>query len=95
MVEVMRSGFNEAQAPMTENQLGQRQMMEEVAEHPDTPDSRYVAHPINDILFSWEEAGSAKNPITIDEDEDTSSSITTTATSSSSAFYREPPEHFC
>ena len=51
MVEVMRRDFNEhhmTQAPITENQLGTMQTMEDVSEHvglnyPDTPDSRYVA----------------------------------------------------
>ena len=57
----------------TENQLGEMQMMEEVAEHvgmnyPEIPDSRYVAQPFDDFLFPWEE-GSADNPITIEEDE--------------------------
>ena len=36
MVEVMRRDFNEhhiTQVPLTENQLGEMQMMEEVAEH--------------------------------------------------------------
>ena len=37
--------------------------------YPKIPDSRFVAQPVNDFLFPWEEAGSAKNPITIDEDE--------------------------
>ena len=62
------------QVPMTEKQLEEMQMMEEVAEHvgmnyPDTPDSKYVAQPVNDFLFPWEEAGSAENPITLEEDE--------------------------
>ena len=47
MMEVMRRDFNEqhiTQVPMTENQIGEMQMMEEVAEHvgmnyPETPDS--------------------------------------------------------
>ena len=51
MVEVMRRDFNEhhkTQAPITENQFGTMQTMEDVSEHvrlnyPDTPDSRYVA----------------------------------------------------
>ena len=48
-------------------------MIGEVAEHvgmncPETPDSRYVAQPFDDFLFSWEE-GSVDNPITIEEDE--------------------------
>ena len=48
MVDTMRSDFNEhhmMQVPMTENQLGGMQMMEEVAEHVgnnyiETPNSR-------------------------------------------------------
>ena len=77
MVEVMRRDFNEhhmMQVPMTENELREIQMMEQVAEYvgmnyPDTPDSRYVDKPVDDFLLPWEEAGSAENPITIDEDE--------------------------
>ena len=47
--------------------------MEEVADHvamknPDTPDSIYVAQPVEYFLFSWEE-GSVENPITMEEDE--------------------------
>ena len=76
MVEVMRRDFNEhhiTQVPPTESQLGEMQMMEEVAEHvgmnyPEIPDSRYVAQPFDDFLFPWEE-GSVDNPITIEEDE--------------------------
>ena len=75
MVEVMRRDFNEQnmmQVPITENQLGTMQMMEEVSDHvgmnyPEIPDSRFVAEPVEDFLFPWEEAGSAENPITIDE----------------------------
>ena len=57
----------------TENQLGEMQMMEEVAEHvgmnyPEIPDSRYVAQPFDNFLFPWGE-GSVDNPITIEEDE--------------------------
>ena len=67
----MRRDFNEhhmTRVPMTEKQLGEMQMMERVAEdvrrnYPDTPTSRYVAQPINDLLFPGEWAGSAKNPI--------------------------------
>ena len=72
----MRRDFNEhhiTQVPPTENQLGEMQMMEEVAEHvgmnyPEIPDSRYVAQTFDDFLFPWEE-GSVDNPITIEEDE--------------------------
>ena len=77
MVEVMRNDFNQhhmMQVPMTENQIREMEMTEEVAEHvginyPDTPYSRYVAQPVGVFLFPWEEAGSVQNPITIDEDE--------------------------
>ena len=76
MVEVMRKDFNEhhiKQVPMTGNQLGEMQMMEDVAEHigmnyPESPDSRYVAQPFDDFLFPWGE-GSVDNPNTIEEDE--------------------------
>ena len=76
MVEVIRRGFIEhhiTQVPMTENQLGEMQMMEKVAEHvgmnyPEFPDSRYVAQPVDDFLFSWEER-SVDNPIDIEEDD--------------------------
>ena len=59
-------------------------MMEEVAEHvrmkyPDTPDSRYVAHPVDDFLFPWEKAGSAENPITMNHDEGFSETMTSRA----------------
>ena len=61
------------QVPITENQLGTMQMMAEVSEHvgmnyPEIPDSRFVAQPVDDFLFPWEE-GSVDNPITIEEDE--------------------------
>ena len=65
----MRRGFNEYQmmrVPITENQLGSMQMMQEVSEHvgmifPEILDSRYVAQPVIDFLFSWEEEmGSAE-----------------------------------
>ena len=60
-VEVMRRDFSEhqmTQLPITENQLGTMQMMEEVSEHvglnyPDTP--RYVGQPVDDFLFPREE----------------------------------------
>ena len=76
MVEMMRRDFNEhhiTQVPPTENQLGEMQMMEEVAEHvvmnyPDTPDSRHVAQPFDDFLFPWEDR-SVDNPSIIEEDE--------------------------
>ena len=84
MVEVMRRDFNEhhmMKVPITENQLGTIQMMEEVSEHvgmkyPEIPDSRYVAQPVDDFLFPWEEEGSVENPITIDEDEGFSETMT-------------------
>ena len=76
MVYVMQRDFSEhhmMQVPITENQLGAIQMIEEVAEHvgmnyPEIPDSRYVAQSFDDSLFPWEE-GSVDNPITIVEDE--------------------------
>ena len=57
------------------------QMMEEVSDHvgmnyPEIPDSRFVAQPVDDFLFPWEEAGSAENHITIDEDEGFSETMT-------------------
>ena len=61
----MRKDFNEhqmTQVPMTENQL-------EGMNYTEVPDSRFVAQPVDDCLFPWEEAGSAENPITIHEDE--------------------------
>ena len=84
MVEVMRRDSNEyhmTQVPMTENQLEEMQMMGEVFDHvgmnyPEIPDSRFVAQPVDDFLFPWEEAGSAENPITIDEDEGFSETMT-------------------
>ena len=84
MVEVMRRDFNEhhmMQVPITENQLGTMQMMGEVSDrvgmsYPEIPDSRFVAQPIDDFLFSWEEEGSVENPITIDEDEGFSETMT-------------------
>ena len=84
MVEVMRRDFNEhhmMQVPITENQVGTMQMMEEVSEHvgmnyPEIPDSRFVAQPVDDFLFPWEEEGSVENPITIDEVEGFSETMT-------------------
>ena len=84
MLEVMRRVFNEhhmTQVPMTSNQLEEMQVMEEVSEHvgmnyPEVPDSSFVAQPIDDFLFHWEEAGSAENTITIDEDEGFSETMT-------------------
>ena len=67
---------------MTENQLGEMERMEQVAEHvgmnyPDTSDSRYVAQPVDNFLFSWkDEMESAENPITKDEDESFSETMT-------------------
>ena len=84
MMEVIRKNFNEhhmMQVPITENQLEERQMIEKVSDHvvmnyPEIPDSRFVAQPLDDFLFPWEEAGSAENSITIDEDEVFSETIT-------------------
>ena len=49
-------------------------MMKEMSElvgmnYPDNTDSRYVAQPVDNFLFPWEEKGSVENPITIEEDE--------------------------
>ena len=76
MLDVMRRDFAEhhiTQVPMTENQLGEMQMMDKVAEHVgmnyfETPDSRYVAQPFDEFLFRCKE-GSVDNPSTIEEDE--------------------------
>ena len=81
---MMRRDSNEhhmTQVPMTENQLEEMQMMEEVSEHvgmnyPEIPDSRFVAQPVDDFLFPWEGAGLAENPITKDEDEGFSETMT-------------------
>ena len=55
--------------------------MEEVSEHvgmnyPEIPDSRFVAQTVDGFLFPLEQAGSAKNPITIDKDEGFSETMT-------------------
>ena len=84
MAEVMQRDFNEhhmMQVPITENQLGTMQMMGEVSDHvgmnyPEIPDSRFVAQPVDEFLFPWEEKGSAENLITIDEDEGVSETMT-------------------
>ena len=71
IVEVMRRYFNEhhmKQVPITENQLGTKQMMEEVSEnvginYSEIPDSRYVAQPVNAFPLPWEEEmRSVENP---------------------------------
>ena len=56
-------------------------MMDEVFDHagmnyPKIPDSRFVAQPVEDFLFPWEEAGSPENSITVDEDEGFSETMT-------------------
>ena len=84
MVKVMRRDFNEhhmMQVSITENQLEEVQMIEEVSDHvgmnyPEIPDSRFVAQQVNNFLFPWEEAGLAENTITIDEDEGFSETMT-------------------
>ena len=80
----MQRDFNEhhmTQVPMTEIQLEEMQMMEEVSEHVGMnylviPDSIFVAQPVDDFLFPWEKAESAENPITLDEDEGFSETLT-------------------
>ena len=69
------------QVPITESQLEEMQVMEEVSEHvgmnyPEIPDSSFVAPPVDDFLFPREEARSAENPITIYEDEGFSEAMT-------------------
>ena len=44
--------------------------------YPEVPDSRFVAQPVDDFLFPWEEAGSAEIPLTIDADEGFSETMT-------------------
>ena len=57
-------------------------MIEEIFQHvgmnyPEILDSRYVAQPVNDFLFRWEEElESAENPIAIDKDEGFSEAMT-------------------
>ena len=83
-LQVMRRDFNErhmTHVPITDSQLGSMQMMEEMSVHvgmlyPEITDSRYVAQPVHDFLFPWEELESDENPITIDEDEGFSETIT-------------------
>ena len=87
LVEMMHRDFNEhhiTQVTMIENHFGELQMIEEMAEHVgmnyhDALDSIYVAQPVDDFLFRWEEAESAENPITIDEDEGFSETMTPAA----------------
>ena len=38
-----------------------------VMDYPEVSDSRYVARPVKDFLFLWEEKGSEKNAITIEK----------------------------
>ena len=98
MVEEMRGDFNEhhmTQVPMTENQLEEMQMMEDVSDHLgmnycEIPDSRFVAQLVDDFLFPWEEAGSAENPITIEEDEGFSETMTPQNTSPQQPPVMEP-----
>ena len=85
MVEERQRDFNEhhrMQVPITENQCGTIQMMNELSEHVgmnylEIPDSRFVAQQVDEFLFPWEEEmGSAENPITTDEDEGFSETMT-------------------
>ena len=58
MVELMRKEFNEhhmTQVRMTENQIEEMQMMDEVSEHvgmnfPQIPDSNFVAQSVDDFF---------------------------------------------
>ena len=66
----MRRDFNEhqmTQLPMTENQLEEMQIMEEVSDHvgmnyPEIPDSKLAAQSVDDFLFPWEEQDQPKTP---------------------------------
>ena len=66
-VDVMRRDFNEhlmTQVPMTEDQLGEMQMMGDVhvgINYTETLDFMYVALPSDDFLFS-SEVGPVDNP---------------------------------
>ena len=83
-MEVLRGDLNVhqiTQVAIIENQHGTMQMMEKVSEHvgmnyAEVPDSRYVAQPVNDFISSWEEAGSAENPIAIEKTEGLSETMT-------------------
>ena len=75
MVEVMRRDFNDnhmSQVLMTEptwrNAIDGEVFDQMVNMYSEIPDSRFVAQPVDDFLFPCEEAVSAENPITKDED---------------------------
>ena len=98
LVKLMRNVFNDRslmQVPITENQLGTMRMVEEVSEHvemnyPENLDFRYVAQPVKEFLFPWEESGSAENPIEIDEDEGFSETMTSQSTPQHNPPQRDP-----
>ena len=55
------------QVPITENQLGTLQLMEEVSEHvgmkyPEIPDSRFVAQLVDDFLLLGKRQDQPKTP---------------------------------
>ena len=82
MVEVIQRDFNEhhmMQVPITENHFGTMQMVEEVR------GGGFVAQLGDDVLVPWEEAGSAENPNTKDEDEGFSETMTPPAPQQSPA----------
>ena len=58
--------------------------------YPEIPDSRFVAQPVEDFLFLWEEAGSAEIYITINEDEGFSETMTPQNTPPQQAPAMEP-----
>ena len=68
IVEVMQRDFNEhhmMQVPITENQLEQCKYVSDNVgmNYPEIPDSRFVAQPVDDFLFPWEEEmGIAETP---------------------------------
>ena len=65
IIEVTRRDFNNnhhMQVLVTWNEFGMMGMMSQIAEkvgidYSEVPDSRYVAQPMNDFLFLWEEKG--------------------------------------
>ena len=58
-------------------------------------DSRFVADPVDDFPFPWEEAGSAENPITIDKDGGFSETMTPQNTTPQQPTAIEPRPALC
>ena len=63
MIEIMRRNFTEntqIKFLISKNQLGKMEAMSQIAEqfgmyYPEVPVSGYVAQPVNEFLFPWEE----------------------------------------